>query len=881
MTLKNLNKKIYFYLLTLMTTLVGFRGYLDPRMVRVFGDISANTSLSTNPDKFQYYNIQFFEELLPSFTAPYSYQLQHFRFSLESVFHINKYNLDWVLIFLPFLVSVVLCAFFFFKISKRPFYGYIGWLFYTFSTFILFVSSIHTPIATALNFFLFYIYLTILYLEKPTNISNILNYIFQSSVVLIFSCFNDLRMVLVSLPVLIPLLLITVINFNKKSNHPKSLLNFFCAQASIIIVIALNFWYILLNLSTVFQASGQLTSRAPWGDQYFSLLNSLSISHPFWNNGQAINFIYNRPSIVHMLNIGLFLLVLYCAVRLWKDLKYWLFLLLPMFFFIFLSKQNSAPFENIYNILYKFPYFNFSREASKYYYGFLILWSVFLILILNNVNKLKYGKILSRSLLFFSSVPLIFNFIIFSTGSYGNSTKNYMYKTAVYDSLNDEISNRELIGKESRVLWIPLMGSLQDNTVDIKHFSYNSVENLYPLENLDKNSRNYLRPSLADINFQKYLELMGFDYLVLPDLENEPSILTQMIINYPDFRGKSLLNYVEKTLPIEKIYSKDGYNLYQFKWSDSRLSVMSTNLSPEYNNTGQIQIIDAKNDVNSLQNYSKINYQTSIHNCNNNFFKGLDFDPKDRISIIHTKIGTNIKMFARYQELPCFDISIKDDQISEDENPILNILGNNQVDLEVIVFQEGKEVNHLSIKKTNQQKSLPINCSKNCNIRFYLRGKSSFQEVSTNFTFQLLSTVNTQVVKQSIEDIGVLRQPIKDFNKTIIQPSLIEKTNNYYNFLVLPYQYNKGYEIVLSSGQIIKTIPNNHNLNIFNVQGKDLEGSYIKYNPEISIQPHLELTNWINGVTISVSTILVAHSLYKGKNDHSSTREINLRSITN
>jgi len=302
---------IYPYIIAgIFVILIGFNGYVNPFNLRSFGDISPNYVVLDESIPFQYFGVNYQSRLIPNFHAPYSYQLENLRYNFESNTNLSIYTIDWLVYFLPFLISVFLALLFFLKISKHYMIGWMVWFFYTFSTFVLFTSSIHTPIITAINFFLFFLYLTLIWLNnKPSQKSNIL-YILSSSVVLMIASIQDLRMLIVTMPafLIIGISLIYKTRSEQKNKNKVSNSSILFNFGSIIFILILNFSFLVINIQFIKGGINNTISRQTWGSGFFQVMNVLSLSHPFWNNGQAKNFIYNSPSIIHQLNIVLFII---------------------------------------------------------------------------------------------------------------------------------------------------------------------------------------------------------------------------------------------------------------------------------------------------------------------------------------------------------------------------------------------------------------------------------------------------------------------------------------------------------------------------------------------------------------------------------------------
>jgi hypothetical protein len=271
--------------LPLLIIAVVFNGYLNPNQFRVFGDMYPH-QLTNSSQNFEFFRTDFQEEITPGYFAPFRYQLDFIASKFSS--QLNVIQIQWITIFLPFLLSVYLSYFLFYRVAKGSYLGILLWSFYTFSTFVLFTSSIHTDIITGINFFLFWIYLLYVYLDSNKTILNTIFYILCSAVIITIACIFEMRMVIVTVPFFVFLIAEPICSQIKNKIELQNILVIHFAIGALILV---NFAFIFLNISQILGQISQSTSRSLWGNEYFSLINTLAISHPFWNNSQPNNFI--------------------------------------------------------------------------------------------------------------------------------------------------------------------------------------------------------------------------------------------------------------------------------------------------------------------------------------------------------------------------------------------------------------------------------------------------------------------------------------------------------------------------------------------------------------------------------------------------------------
>lgn len=228
---------------------------------------------------------------------------------------------------------------------------------------------------------------------------------------------------------------------------------FILAYLPFLIVGLLNFYWIftLINIGVI--ASNELFQRSLYGNEFFSILNSFTLFHPFWT-GAKLEIATSQPIAAYF---WLYPILALLGLIINRKNKYIVFFAAISLIGIFLTKQSDIPFSNVYSWLYEhFPGFNAFREASKFYsltalgYSVLIasffswLWQKEL-----NTSLKKYLRYIITisfiSLLLWNTKPLI-------TGEIGALFKT---RTSPADFL---IVRDFLLNQNSyfRTLWIPV-----------------------------------------------------------------------------------------------------------------------------------------------------------------------------------------------------------------------------------------------------------------------------------------------------------------------------------------------------------------------------------------------------------------------------------------
>jgi hypothetical protein len=807
--LKN-NKKILIWLIPIVLILVGFSGYLNPNWIRVFGDTYPRT-YSINNDGFQFFLRDFSESLKPSYYAPYRLFLDESIYYLEA--YLNKYQIQWLFVYLPFIISVFLSYFIFYRLSNRNYYGIIIWFFYTFSTFCLFTSSIHTNIITSINLILFFFYLLFNYLVGDQLISNSLKFIFIGSLVITASLILELRMVLVNLPFFIILyILINYFSYLENKNIRK-IAKGFIVLIIVSVIIILIFSYLFFNIAAVTEQVGNLTSRNTWGNSYFSLINTLSLSHPFWNNSSPINFVYNYPPFFLYINIVILVIIITNLYK-FKNNKAVLLLCAPLFFYLTLSKQNNPPFIGLYEFLYQFPYFSFSREASKYYYGYLLSIVFFIV---SYFRLFNYKQKITLVLGIIMIIPALSNFYIFASGRYMNTTRPYTHQISSYSKINNYIESVDR-GNDVRIMWLPYKPTLQNDDKNLRHLSYTVIINsFYPFYDIRKESRSFKYESLSDPNFKSYLSLFGVKYVVIPNFDNEPEVLNQLKLLYKEFAEDEFVEYSINSLGLDLISQIDGYKIYSIENNNPDLNIISSNLNSKYQKIGNIDLNNNK-ETQIQENMSSVIVESGITNCNNDESKGLNFLPKDRIDLAEFRDGQfKIKMTAHYNEVPC--VFFKLNSKTDDNDFIANISDFTGSDLELVVYKDDLnfEINKTYILSKDSNGSINITCeSKPCVVFLYQYGNNVYKNANSSL---LLSFINSR------SNLNIIR----DDTISVVDLSINTYFGQQFDFstksdyLLFRYPYNEHY-VIEYDGKKKYPIKNNHNLLLFKNNMKDKSG---------------------------------------------------------
>jgi hypothetical protein len=158
----------------------------------------------------------------------------------------------------------------------------------------------------------------------------------------------------------------------------------------ILIVGLLNLYWII-GLSKIMSfGAGTPLGRSLFGGEFYNILYSLTLFHPFWT-GKKLVFFTVQPIPFYFWLIPIFA---FSGLVLYRKNKSVLFFGVITLLGIFLSKQVGAPFKDVYLWLYiHVPGFNAFREASKFYFlialGYSVLVAAFIEWLWTNWNKKK------------------------------------------------------------------------------------------------------------------------------------------------------------------------------------------------------------------------------------------------------------------------------------------------------------------------------------------------------------------------------------------------------------------------------------------------------------------------------------------------------------
>lgn len=337
----------------------------------------------------------------------------HFLYGLFSWLGLNFNVTEKILIFWPtlFLVSVV--AYFLLKtITKSKPGAFLGSLLLSFNTYtIASYSEGHILIITAFGYSLasFYFYL-------KAGRGNDTRYYIIAALLLFVTGYHDIRILYLMFPVIISFRVYKLISKETKFDI-KNLLSAFVLPA--IVVFLLNVFWLLPSVETSTLTSNAILSREIFGNDFFNLLQAITIFHPFWTGEGTEWFVrQNIPIYFFFLPLIVFSSILVCRS---KRAIFWLILSILG---ILLAKQSGEPFPELYSWLYhKIPGFNAFREASKFYLYIIFGYSVLLAELCSVIWSRKralFGKVkLKHIFVLLVTILILFNTKPIITSEFG------------------------------------------------------------------------------------------------------------------------------------------------------------------------------------------------------------------------------------------------------------------------------------------------------------------------------------------------------------------------------------------------------------------------------------------------------------------------------
>ena len=377
----------------------------------------------------------------------------------------------------------------------------VGTLIYTFNTYFLLIQTGQLTIMAAYAF----VPLVVLFCEKTLQQQKIMHAVFTTLVLFVISAYEPRIFYIVCW-----IMLLYSVYFFFFLSTKKNLKLVLLALAPFVGTFLLNFYWIFALSQVTDVAQNELLQRGLFGGNFISILHALTLQHPFWTGGKPLIFeVQSVPWPLIVIPLAAF-----AGLFLNRKNKEVIFYVLLALLGIFLTKQNNAPFGDVYTWLYEtVPGFQLFRESSKFY---ILIVLGYTLLIGSLINTLWQKKQSSRSLKILITVAIAGMFLVNTvpliSGSIGGLFASRGTPPESYRTMKDLLRQDKTF---SRTLWIPqasrwTFDSLDHPAVDIKTL----------LDDYQKFSLNNNTVSVTDYlmteQFRDKLINVSVGYVVLP-----------------------------------------------------------------------------------------------------------------------------------------------------------------------------------------------------------------------------------------------------------------------------------------------------------------------------------------------------------------------------
>ena len=322
-----------------------------------------------------------------------------------------------------------------------------------------------------------------------------------------------------------------------------------CARRFILsgtIFFLLNLFWLLPILSVNALKSNDLFDRELFGDNYFDIVNALTVFHPWWTWNVPSIFVKQTASPLFFL-VVIFIGGLFLTRR--QNIKISVFLVLFLLG-VFLTKQCDAPFGALYQWLFNnFPGFNAFRESSKFFLISSFSLSVLVGYFFSTPMNADGRTLLLKKLFVKFAWLAVFLIQFFSAKTIATGAIGTMFIPRdipeEYEYLNEFIRSSK---EYSRILWFP-----HTNRFGFYSDSHPAVSMLTELNDTYDSYQ-----SCTDVSFETCL-YSSFEHTVFDSLLDRQSVKyivipSNLVWDEVDSQWKNPDNYVAKfdTVPYLK-----------------------------------------------------------------------------------------------------------------------------------------------------------------------------------------------------------------------------------------------------------------------------------------------------------------------------------------
>jgi hypothetical protein len=277
------------------------------------------------------------------------------------------------------------------------------------------------------------------------------------------------------------------------------------------ILLSFSFWLIPAILSKSINNNVAVNSGL-FGSQFFDIIQSITLHHPYWNGSEPISFIKNNPPYFFW-----FLPIFsFFGVYLHRKNRKIVFFAFIALLGIFLTKHSDIPFSNIYKWLYDHVLgFNAFRESSKFFFLIAIGYSIS-ISSLSNWLWMKSTEKKVYLIVKYIFTLLVVCLFVYNTKPMITGEIKTMFLPRVIP--NDYLILREHILREvdfSRILWIPTISNWSVFTNN--HPKVSAVGDLDYYYNFSQDSLKKQLIAIFELNSTNYLlDNSSIKYIVVP-----------------------------------------------------------------------------------------------------------------------------------------------------------------------------------------------------------------------------------------------------------------------------------------------------------------------------------------------------------------------------
>lgn len=448
----------------------------------------------------------------------------YFIYNIFGYFNLNSNIADLFVVFVPIIFLLPLFSFLLIrKITKSNIGALLGSVVFSFNTYFLAISTqghemINVAAAFCVNALLFFM--------MGLNIPNkSIRYFLASSLLLFISTFYDIRISYIILFVMATYFLYFLI-FIERLDKVEILFLLKKISLAFFGFVLLSLYWFLPQIKTGFLFDNPILNRSLFGNNFWDLLSSFSLFHPFWG-GSSVEWFTVQPIPFYFWLIPI---IAFSGFLLKKKNKYITFFTIISLVGIFLTKQVDQPFSQTYQWLYTYlPGFGAFREASKFYFlialGYSVLVGSFIDWLWRNCNKNKWQSLAKYGLTFMIAGLFLWNTKPIVTGEIGTMfVPRHIPKD--YLVLNDFILKQP---EYFRTMWVPRdprwaistsQKSKISNTDVIDGEWGNLLETYNENEKLIQNRIvNVFKTSFSDALF----DISSIKYVIIPiqDIENK------------------------------------------------------------------------------------------------------------------------------------------------------------------------------------------------------------------------------------------------------------------------------------------------------------------------------------------------------------------------